>query len=193
MSDEERIETNEETFEEEEFNEVESLKLAQRFQKDKKFQEAADIFSELCEYRSVKYGEESYEVADMYYLYGDVLLSHCLSNEGKLFSFFEKKVLFNKVSETLERKTENKPTQNLEEDDDLDACWRSLEMARIIYTKEYEKNLIPLDKQNIEKKLFQVNMRIAEFLVEQDEFKEGIKEYQTCLNYTKDEHLIADM
>jgi hypothetical protein len=91
MSDEERIETNEETFEEEEFNEVESLKLAQRLQKDKKFQEAADIYSELCEYRSVKYGEESYEVSDMYYLYGDVLLSHCLSSEGKTRFFFFKK------------------------------------------------------------------------------------------------------
>jgi hypothetical protein len=84
MSEEESIENNE-TFEEEEFNEVESFKLAQRLQKDKKFQEAADIYSELCEYRSVKYGEESYEVADMYYLYGDVLLSHCLSSEGKIF------------------------------------------------------------------------------------------------------------
>jgi hypothetical protein len=117
-----------------------------------------------------------------------------IASPVKVKSFFNfQKVLFNKVSETLERKTENKPTQNLEEDDDLDACWRSLEMARIIYTKELEKNLIPLDKKNLETKLFQVNLRIAEFLVEQDEFKEGIKEYETCLKFTKDQHSVADM
>ena len=176
-----------EDFQQEEFNEKETLEEALELVKEKRYQDAADLFSELSEYRSVKYGEESYEVAEIYYLYGDSLLSHALSSD----------VLFNKLNEGLEKKIENKSSKILNSetnlDEDLEACWRSLEMARIIYTREIEKTLTPSEFKNIQQKLFLVILRIGEFLVEQDEFEEAIKEYESCLKYTNDQNDIADM
>eukprot|EP01080_Neovahlkampfia_damariscottae_P008766 gene8766-714_t len=172
---------------EQEFNEKESLKEALELAKEKKYQEASDIFGEISEYRSVKYGEESVEVADIYYLYGDSLLSHALSSD----------VLFNKLNEGLEKKIENKSSTilNVENnlDDDLDTCWRCLELSRLIYLREFEKTMTPLQRKNLEQKLFLVILRIGEFLVEQDEFKEAIKEYESCLKYTNDQNDIADI
>lgn len=191
----EDVELEEQEPEEEEtiINEIEIIKLimkAKDLEKQKKFNEAADLYSEVCQARAKIYGEESYEFADIVLLYGECLLQHLQSKE----TILEK---FNKVIEKKIKKDKGEDEEEEGEIDDEQEIWDivfgSFESARKIYFNAYEKKLYPLDEKSICKKICRVHQRIAEFHLENDNFMEGIDEYQKALKFAFDQTDQADM
>lgn len=183
---------NQEPEEEKKIDEIDLVKLllkAKDAEKQNKYNEAADFYSEICQARSKIYGEDSYEFADIILLYGEALLKHSQSKEVILAKF-------NKAIEKKMKVEENDPIEDVVEDDEeevMDIIIGSFETAKKIYLNCYEKKLFPLDDKFLCTKISRVHKNIAEFHFEGDNFMEGIEEYQKALKFAVDENDKADM
>merc|ERR1711936_1572219 len=97
-----------------------------------------------------------------------------------------------KVTKEDEEKTTGKDGE--EEPSNLQLAWETLELAKVIYTKQVE---ITEDetKKEIEEKLCRTILTLGEISIENENYSQAVEDIQTCLKkqgaFSKDSRLVA--
>ncbi|CAL1715356.1 unnamed protein product [Somion occarium] len=188
----------------------ESLALAKRAFALKKYEQAVDHYATALELMTDKYGEESPEIAEVYFAYGKALLENAItqssvlgkeqtegaiptesgSSSGAFLSFSGDAEesedegedvpvdLFGNAAkaEEAEGHEDEEEGEEVEPEDDFNAAWEVLDLARAIFEKQQEES----DEMKL--RLAETYITLGDVSLETEKFEQAITDYSTGLD-----------
>jgi len=160
--------------------------------KEKKFESAADLFSQVLTKRITEFGETSENVAPLYHYYGKCLLYSAqdeLTELGSIVRENVKDILASKIEESTEEvEVVNDESEVKEEEQDLktamteaaqsiEVATENLEVAKAIYEKNESK---------YRTQLAEIYMLTADIHMDTEMMEEAEKDYLKCLELKKE-------
>ncbi|KAJ3481893.1 hypothetical protein NLI96_g7346 [Meripilus lineatus] len=191
----------------------ESLEHAKRAFALKKYEQAVQHYANALEQMTAEHGEDTPEIADVYFSYGKALLENAItqssvlgkdqtddalkepeaSSSGAFLSFSgdaedaegaeEPAVdLFAEAEKAVVdadaegNAAEEEEEEDGEPEDDFNAAWEVLDLARAIYEKQQE------DDDEIKLKLAETYIYLGDVSLETEKFEQAISDYEAGLN-----------
>ncbi|KAI0070803.1 hypothetical protein K474DRAFT_1669694 [Panus rudis PR-1116 ss-1] len=176
----------------------ESLSLAKRAYALKKYERAVEHYATALELSTAKHGEDAPQLADLYYAYGKALLENAISqnsvlgnqqaaeevlpaepgSSGAFLSFSgdpEDEEGEDTVMNLKEQEDEEEDGDEGEPEDDFNAAWEVLELARSLFEKQQEES------DEIKLKLAETYIALGDVSLETEKFDQAITDYEQAL------------
>ncbi|KAJ3984848.1 hypothetical protein F5890DRAFT_1235074 [Lentinula detonsa] len=182
----------------------------------KKYEQAVDYYATALEHLSQTLGEDSPEIADLYFAYGKALLENAISqnavlgkeqpeeegvedkkasgsgSDGPILSFSgdaeeeeDNAVdLFAEASKEVAEadaaaeEEEDDDDENAEPEDDFNAAWEVLDLARAIYDKQHDEEP---SNDDVALKLADCYITLGDVSLETEKFDQAITDYEVGL------------
>ncbi|TBU46761.1 hypothetical protein BD309DRAFT_857408 [Dichomitus squalens] len=185
----------------------ETIELAKRAFALKKYEQAVEHYASALELVTKKHGEKAPETADLYFAYGKALLENAIAqsgvlgkqdpddslddraNSGAFLSFSgdgedEAVDLFaeaqKSVDETEAAAQQEEEDDEVEPEDDFNAAWEVLDLARAIYEKQQDES------EEVKLKLAEVFITLGDVSLETEKFDQAITDYSAGLKLKTD-------
>lgn len=181
----------------------ETIELAKRAYALKKYEQAVQHYATALEKLTEKHGDDAPEIADMYFAYGKALLENAISQNsvlgkdepeddggdpegasgsGAFLSFSgdgdedQPVDLFaDQPKEEAEEEAENEDEEEGEPEDDFNAAWEVLDLARAIFEKQQDED----DQMKL--KLAETYITLGDVSLETEKFDQAITDYTAGL------------
>ncbi|GAW05971.1 shni tpr [Lentinula edodes] len=161
----------------------------------KKYEQAVDYYATALEHLSRTLGEDSPEIADLYFAYGKSLLENAISqtsvlgkdqpeeegaeddkgssSNGPILSFSG-----DAEEDAAAGEEDDNDDEDAEPEDDFNAAWEVLDLARAIYDKQHDADT---SNEDVALKLADCYIALGDVSLETEKFDQGITDYEVGL------------
>ncbi|KXN92842.1 NASP-related protein sim3 [Leucoagaricus sp. SymC.cos] len=158
----------------------------------RKYEQAVDFYTTALEFATVQYGEDAPETADLYFSYGRALLENAITSNVAnepilsfsgdaeeedptvdLFANAGKAVSEEKAAVAEEAGEEDEP------EDDFNAAWEVLDLARAIYDRQVQQE----GDDEVKLKLADTYIALGDVSLETEKFDQASQDYEAGLKY----------
>ncbi|KAG6833229.1 hypothetical protein H0H87_009850 [Tephrocybe sp. NHM501043] len=150
----------------------------------KKFEQAIEHYATALELMTQKVGEDSPETADLYFSYGKALLENAISQSSVLGKEQNEDVQEEEAAtkdvadaDADGEGEEEEDGEDAEPEDDFNAAWEVLDLARAIYDKQKDS-----EDNEVKLKLADTYIALGDVSLETEKFDQAITDYEAGLD-----------
>ncbi|KAF8889324.1 hypothetical protein BD779DRAFT_1611083 [Infundibulicybe gibba] len=177
----------------------EAVEQAKRAFALKKYESSVEHYATALELLTEKAGEDAPETADLYFSYGKALLENAIAQTSVLGKDQPEEAveveeskgdaeeeagdddpavdIFAQAQKAEEDDEEEDEEEDGEPEDDFNAAWEVLDLARAIYEKQKEAD----DDEEVRLKLADTYIALGDVSLETEKFEQAITDYETAL------------